>query len=86
MYNQIISVTIIITHAQSKSKTTSSRLKTSTLEWNNQSQLTYLGQQHSSCFSHSSQDIYPKLVNRYFLEILLTLYNYGIFISRLLDT
>jgi hypothetical protein len=68
---QIILVTLIITHVQLKPKQASSRLKTSTLEWNNQSQLTYLGQHHISCFSHNPQDIYPKLANQYFLESLL---------------
>jgi hypothetical protein len=68
---QIILVTIIITHVQLKPKQANSRLKTSTLEWNNQSQLTYLGQPHISCFSHNPQDIYPKLANQYFLESLL---------------
>jgi hypothetical protein len=68
---QIILVTLIITHVQLKPKQASSRLKTSRLEWNNQSQLTYLGQQHINCFSHNPQDIYSKLVNQYFLEILL---------------
>ena len=67
---QIILVTLIITHVQLKPKQASSRLKTSTLEWNNQSQLTYLGQQHNiTCFSRNSQDIHLEIVIKYFWKV-----------------
>jgi hypothetical protein len=78
----IIVVILSLLCVQPKPKRGSSGLKTNTTEYSNPPQTTRLGQHHSSFFSHNSQDIYPKLVNRYFFRKLIKRSITSVFLSQ----